>query len=362
VDALLRAAHGAAPERRRAVLEGMAEALRGWIKATPPPAWKELAVALAQDAPGPVREIGVVFGDGRAAGELLKIAGSKGQDLETRKGALRALAGAKPDGFLPLLQKLLADADIAAEAVRCLAAVDPPDLVETLLAHVGKLNRPAREAAIDALSSKPSYARALLDAVGKETVDRAQVTAFQLRRMQLFDDAELNRRIAAAWPDLRLIGEDKLKRIAQLRALLTPERLAAADRRKGLELYKASCGKCHKLFGEGGTIGPDMTGGQRNNLSYLLENVVDPSAAVAEGFRLSVLGLADGRILNGVVVERTDRTISVQTAEERLVLDRKSVQREKASALSLMPDGLLDVLTPEQIADLFAFVMGAGPP
>ena len=63
---------------------------------------------------------------------------------------------------------------------------------------------------------------------------------------------------------------------------LSAARLAEADRVKGRQLFDKSCGKCHKLFGTGGAIGPELTGAQRGNLNYLLENILDPSATLAD--------------------------------------------------------------------------------
>jgi putative heme-binding domain-containing protein len=309
-----------------------------------------------------VREISVVFGDGRAADAMRDVAASAKHDLETRRRAVRTLIDAGAKDLAPLFEKLLGDRDLSPEAVRGLSLVDPSGASKTLIRHYGRLSRAARLAVVEALSSRVASAGALLDAVENGTIEPAYVSPFQLRRLQLFEDAGLNARLAKLWPDRRLLGEDKLKRIASLRPLLSPERRAAADPLKGREIFLQSCGKCHKLFGEGGAIGPDLTGGQRGDPNYLLENIVDPSASVAAEFRISVVQLHDDRILNGVIVERTERTLALQTPDERLVLDLKSVARTKASELSLMPEGLLDALAPEQIADLFAYVMAAQPP
>ncbi|MCA9427889.1 MAG: hypothetical protein KC994_22610, partial [Candidatus Omnitrophica bacterium] len=79
---------------------------------------------------------------------------------------------------------------------------------------------------------------------------------------------------------------------------------------------------CHVLFGEGKSIGPDLTGGQRQNIDYLLENILDPSAMVAEGFQMSTLFMKDERVLTGVILEETDSTVNLQTQDETLTIDR----------------------------------------
>lgn len=164
------------------------------------------------------------------------------------------------------------------------------------------------------------------------------------------------------WPDQRLITKDRLEQMAQLREKLTPETLASANLVRGRALYERTCGKCHKLFGEGGTIGPELTGAQRGNLNYLLENIVDPSASVAASFRLSVFALHDGRSLAGVVVETTPKTLTIQTPLDKLVIERANIEEIRPSTLSLMPDGQLNGLLPAEVRDLFGYLMTQQPP
>ena len=81
-----------------------------------------------------------------------------------------------------------------------------------------------------------------------------------------------------------------------------------------------SCGQCHRLFGQGGRVGPDLTGAQRSNLTYLVENIVSPSASLAETFRMSTVELKQGRVINGVVLSQTPRAITIQTPTEQMVV------------------------------------------
>src|SRR5207244_4241888 len=104
-----------------------------------------------------------------------------------------------------------------------------------------------------------------------------------------FDDAQLNRQLTEVWGVLRESAEDKQQFIAKLRADLTPASLAAADKSQGRLLFQSACAVCHKLYGQGVEIGPDLTGAGRDNLDYLLENIVDPSTVVTADFRLSVV-------------------------------------------------------------------------
>src|SRR5262249_44014067 len=105
-------------------------------------------------------------------------------------------------------------------------------------------------------------------------------------------------------------------------------------------------------------LGPELTGSGRDNLDYLLENIVDPSSVVAADFKMSVVTLKDGRVMTGVVTILSERTLAVQTQTERMLLPRVEVERVRATAQSLMPDGLLNPLSDDQVRDLIAYLMG----
>jgi putative heme-binding domain-containing protein len=134
-----------------------------------------------------------------------------------------------------------------------------------------------------------------------------------------------------------------------------------ADAGRGKVLFQRACASCHILFGEGGKIGPDLTGSQRSNLQYLLENIVDPSAQVAENFRMSIVVLADGRVINGIVGSETEQTITVQTPTDNLVVLKDDIEELRLSQLSIMPENLLEPLAPQEVRDLFDYLMQAQP-
>ena len=130
-----------------------------------------------------------------------------------------------------------------------------------------------------------------------------------------------------------------------------------ADRSRGRLVFSKSCANCHKLFGEGKTIGPDLTGAQRTNLNYLLENIVDPSATVSKNFQLSIVILEDGRNFSGVIVERKDKTVTIQTADRRVTIARDEIDETLESKLSLMPENQLKVMKPQDVRNLISYLM-----
>lgn len=348
------------PGVKREVLAGMNDAVRGWRKAPAPRGWIEFSSNLDDDDAEMVRvarDLSAVFGDGRALDELRRMVADSVQPLLNRREAIRTLVQARSEGLSDLLQPLLLDRELADEAVRGLAATSLVQHQDLLLSQYGKMPAKGREAVIEALVTRVDAAHALLDAVAAGRVLAAKVPPFALRQMQLLGDAALTKRLAEIWPEANLLDGEKLTQIARYREQLQSERLSAADLKQGRILYAQHCGKCHKLFGEGGAIGPELTGAQRDNLDYWLQNIVDPSATVGTNYRLSVIALTDGRVLNGVVGAQSERTVAIQTATESLVLERVEIDEIQPAELSLMPEGQFNSMSDDQIRDLVAYLM-----
>ena len=125
---------------------------------------------------------------------------------------------------------------------------------------------------------------------------------------------------------------------------------------KGRALFGQHCATCHRLFGEGGQIGPELTGSQRANLDYVLENVLDPSAVVPADYQVTILQTKDGRVITGIIKTETDKVVSVQTQNELLQLPRNEIDERQKSPLSMMPEGLLATLKDEEVRDLVAYL------
>ncbi len=130
----------------------------------------------------------------------------------------------------------------------------------------------------------------------------------------------------------------------------------------GSAAYKqAGCGQCHRFAGEGGSVGPDLTGvGKRLSLHDLAESIVLPSKVIAEGYAATEIETKAGEITNGRVVSEDDQVVVVlpQTAMAEAVTIRKSdIRRRELSKVSNMPTGVLNTLNASQILDLLAYLI-----
>jgi putative heme-binding domain-containing protein len=181
-----------------------------------------------------------------------------------------------------------------------------------------------------------------------------------VRQIRSLGDPRLDTMVSEAWGELRDTPADRRKLMADWKAKLPADALAKADLPSGRALYQKACASCHVLYGEGQKVGPDLTGSGRANIDYLLENIIDPAAAVPAEFRMTVLALKDGRVLTGLVMARNNQTLTLRTPTETRAVALADVEESRVSPLSLMPDGLLQSLSDAQVRDLFAYLMHQG--
>ena len=325
-----------------------------------PESWPQAAEIVmaspAEDVRQQARQLGVVFGDGRAIDALREIALDALADVASRRSALTTLVAERVPDALPLLKQLFNDAALTNEAIDGFAAFEDAGVPRLILDRYGRLDPDGQQAAISTLTSRPSYAQALLRAVDAGQINSSAISAYHARQIRSLQVPALEQELARLWGSVRETSAQKQQQIAELQTALDTSPLTDVDLSAGRRLFEKTCSSCHVLYGQGGRIGPDLTGSNRHNLNYLLENIVDPSASVNKEFMVSTVVLVDGRVLTGVVTEATERTVSVQTQKELLVLSRDDVEEMSAQDSSLMPDGLLQPLTGEQIRDLFAYL------
>ena len=348
----------AQPAQRGAILGGVAEGLRGWRKAPKPAEWNHFAASLASlghDAA--LRDLGTVFGDGRALDEIKAIAMDAKADLPARQSALRALIENRPPDLRPVCESLLDARGLNATAARGLALFDDPKIGETLAASYRKFAPTDRPAVMEVLVSRASFAKPTLDQIAAGKIPRTDLTAFHARQIRSLNDAALTKLLTEAWGEMRDSSADKQKLIADIKARLTPTTLAKADLVQGRVTFQNVCAACHTLYGNGGKIGPDLTGSGRADLDYLLENIADPSAVVSADYRMSILTHKDGRVLIGIITAQTERTLTLRMLTEEATFEKKDLAKIEASPVSMMPEGLLLALSPEQTCDLIAYLM-----
>ncbi|MEQ1892864.1 MAG: family 16 glycoside hydrolase, partial [Planctomycetota bacterium] len=268
--------------------------------------------------------------------------------------ALEALVRGRDASVGEVLVRALATPELVTPALRGLAAIPHPGAAAAVLARYPTLDAGARREAVAALAARAESARELLLAVGAGVVAKSELSAFELRRLRQLDDPELARLLEEHVGQVRVADASKEAELTRVRARL--DAAGAGDLARGREVFARTCQQCHTLFGEGGKLGPELTGSNRADREYLLANVVDPSGVVTNEYRTTVARTRDGRLVTGIERARTQTSVTLATETETLTLALDELEECELSPLSTMPEGQLDALADEELASLFAYL------
>ncbi|MFT5130513.1 MAG: putative heme-binding domain-containing protein, partial [Rhodothermales bacterium] len=284
----------------------------------------------------------VKFGDNTVYPQLRAALANSAISPGRRRQALTSLgdsAGA------PLLHSLL-DGPLQADALRALANSADADSATQILQRYDDFNGGNKSIAIAALSTRADSAKQLLD-----SVPRQDISAYTARQLIALDDPQVNAKLEEKWGRIR--ASDKSADSARIKAVLAGEK---GDPRAGREIYAQTCAACHRLFGSGGAIGPEITGANRGDIDYLLENILDPSALIGRDYQLSTAEMKDGRLVSGSVVGDSVDTLVLRDATGDSRLPKSEIAALKLLPVSMMPEGLLAGRSDRELRNLFAYL------
>ena len=361
VDALLAAAlKSENADAREDIVRGMGGALKGFRQVAKPAHWDDFVKALGAQQPDIVRNVSLVFGSGRAVEEIIALIKDGHGDANARLSAFDSLMrNAKPEHFA-IARSMISDKVLGTAARLGLAKFSDGDVPKSLLTNWPERSQEWRAANVTTLASRAAWAKELLTFAEKNPAVRGDITPIHARQIRSLGDEAVNKQLTKVWGELHDTPEAKKQEIAKWRSLLTAAALAQGDASKGRALFTTVCAACHKMYGDGAAIAPELTGSDRRNLDYLLENIVDPSAVVPADYRIAIVKLKDGRTLSGVIPEQNDRTVTVQTPAERVSFLRSDIAEMQQLSQSFMPEGLLTALGEENVKHLIAYLMSSG--
>jgi len=214
-----------------------------------------------------------------------------------------------------------------------------------------------RESAMALFSSRPEWANQMLDAITKtHSIDASDVPEHTVWQLRSLSDKNITAQTHKLWPDIRqATAEEKNNTIKSVKQIMQS---GAGDLQNGRPLFIAKCGTCHKLFNEGRTIAPDLTGYDRKNLTDLLNNIVDPSAYIREGYSSWHVITVNGRTVIGTLKAKNGKSLTIQPfTGETVTISTDLVKTLEPMEASIMPERLLNGLNEKQVKDLFSYLM-----
>ncbi|WP_128546962.1 PVC-type heme-binding CxxCH protein [Larkinella soli] len=355
------AALGQTAKPSTAMLEGLRDGLEGRTDLTAPAGWTALYARLKTAGPGASKlggEIAQLFGDTEVSRKLLATVKDRNAPVEQRRLALQTLAARKRPELTAELPALLGDPSLRPDAIRAVAGYDSDALGKLILTKYPTLTASEKLLAVQTMSSRPKYGWMLTQALKDNSVPKKDVPTYAAR--------QLLRVVGSGFVEVYgPIEQSEVDEVAykKYRRLLTDKAVAEASPEKGRVLFQRTCGPCHKMFGEGGSIGPDLTGSNRGNVEYLLFNVLNPSGEIQDDYRMVVVTTRDGRTFSGNVTGETDRRLTLRVVgQDAVVLNKSDIQSREVTPVSMMPPGLFNTLSDGEVLDLVAFLRRAEPP
>lgn len=351
----LMTALGAHERARPGLLRGLRAGLQGRTGLEAPPGWNRVYPRLQRDEEVvPLAlDVAQLFGDASAAKRLLASLEDEGAPLDERRRALQGLARQERGELLAELPALFDHPGLRTEAIRAVAFYDHEPLGKMLLARYEGFTPAEKQDALRALASRPTYGWLLTEAIKSGAVPRRDVpadVARQLRRV-------VGSGFMEVWGSIEQGAPEERAAYAKYRALLTQEAIAAANAVSGRQVFERTCGACHKMYGEGGTVGPELTGSNRSDLDYVLSNILSPSEVIQDDYKMVTVNMRDGRTYIGNIAAENDRQMTLRVVgQEPVVLNRSEIQSREVSDVSLMPEGLLRTLTDAEVLDLVAYL------
>ncbi len=340
-----------------ALLKGMLLGLEGRRSVRAPEGWSALSNTLACSTSAPVRQhalaLSQIFGDTMAVASALECVQDSSMAAAQRCSTLSLLLGQQNQEASQLLKVLIDEPALTLSAIRGYAVVRNDEAPAVLISRYSKLNTQEQRAVVETLASRKAYAEALLEALKMNQIQPSSIPVQVARSLKDL----LGKKFTNVYGALPVVGAEREHLIKKYKKLCKPSAVAAADASRGRAVFQKTCAACHVLYEEGGKVGPELTGANRANLDYILLNSVYPSLDVPHAYRTVSVLTVDGRVVNGVLAEEDDTKIVLRTPEQpRVVIAKEDIDFRKISPQSMMPDGQLDAMKPQEVIDLVKYL------
>jgi putative heme-binding domain-containing protein len=373
IVATLSALKGAPESTAAPILDGL---VSGWPKESPPTFSDQDIQALTNVMAGLPET---------AKDRLLALAQRWGQANIFGADVAAIVAGLK----LKVADATLPDDQRIASARRWVGFNDQPEVVGDLLAQVGLLTPPGlasgfvsalgesrnpgtakaitaawpkftpsvKRTAVSTLARRVEWCMALLDAVQKNTVPKTDLSTEQWSQLKQNPNQNVARRAESLSAAVGAVSADR----AEIVKKLLPLAKEKGDAARGKEVFTANCAVCHTFNGQGGKIGPELTGIGARNRSEILIDILDPNRSVEANYRMWNVTTKDGDTYSGRLETETQTSVEIlDTTGQKHVIQRKEIGALDGTMLSIMPNGF-ESLPPQDLKSLLEYITQTRP-
>ncbi|MBL9175687.1 MAG: c-type cytochrome [Verrucomicrobiales bacterium] len=282
-------------------------------------------------------------------------AGTSAEPVPARVAAVRMLAMGLAAGSTNVLLHCL-DAreplEIQSAALGSLASFRDPALGAALVSRWRAVSPTVRSPLLVLLLDRRPYHDPLLSALeaGTLTVGELNLDLEQRRRL-LRGSSGIRDRAS------RFFGDEEYSNRKSVVSEWLSRLPASGDATRGKTLFLETCARCHVAGSVGTRVGPDLSGVAHRSSEDLLSNILDPNMAINPGFVACTIETREGEVQTGLLASETRESLTLlQAGGERIVIPRNQLVRVESGGLSLMPEGLEQGRTPQDLRDLIAFL------
>ncbi len=286
--------------------------------------------------------------------------------IALRQRMLSALAIARDDAVLDLAGQILTASsdppELKRQVLTTLQSLDDPNVGPLLIELWPQLAPDLHPAALGVLCTRVAWAQSLLRAIENGQIPKSELNTTHVRQMLRHGHAELTAAIERTWGRLR--DERSPDRQQVIREMSFVVKTGKGDPANGQRLFKTHCAQCHKIYGHGMDIGPDITGNGRSDLEQILSNVLDPNLVIGSGYITRTVWTHDDQVFNGILLEDSPRGVVLKIAgtTEPQFIPRSDIEEMRVSEVSLMPEGVEEGMTRQEFRDLVSFLLTREPP
>jgi len=343
------------PAVKTALLKGMLKGLEGQTNIEAPEGWKELNAELmtseVKEHKSLALQIGQIFGDENASAKAFEILKSTNANLKDRKESLKSLVAQKNQDLSKLLPSLLKEKELQINAIRAYGKI-PNANSEELLVNYKEFEDQAKKAVIETLSTREDLAKKLLAALKNKIISKSEIPAYTARAL----NSILGDEFKEIYGEIQKQSDSKKEIIAKYSALLDLPEASKADPILGRKVFKNVCGTCHQMYGEGGILGPDLTGSNRANREYILLNIVDPNFDVPDGYKMIILKTINNRVLAGTIAEEDEQKVVLKSVTGKEIISKNEIKDRQKLAISMMPEGILETISKNDFYALIKYL------
>ena len=350
--------------RRAPLVARVVEGVRQTGSFTAPEGWAALVAGLRQGATpellANLNELDALAGDEASRAFYRAHLADEKAPLPARQRALAVLVASRDRAAAPVIHQVFAEKTTPSfrrALIQALATVGDAASPAVLLGRFAVFSPEQLNDAVAALAGNAAGGKALLAAVAAGKADKALLSPLVVRQLKSLGDQELDAQLTAIVGVVNATKADFAKNKAKYEAMLTPVAVRKGDIAAGRQLFTSACGICHTFGTVGNLVGPGLAGSNIGKLDYFLENVLNPNGVIGKDYQLNVFKLKSGATMSGIVqFEDAQSFRLVMPGGAKFTVAKGEVAQRETLPMSLMPEGLLDALTKEQVINLVAYL------